>query len=82
MKQRYKHKQYDALAIFVSITLLSCITGLFVDVYRTWMFLQEVQKLEQKCIEQQGVPNYRVQQATKDVKAVLCKKDNHLYEEF
>ena len=50
--------------------------------YYTGMSLQEVQKLEQKCIEQQGTPEYRVLQANKAVKAVLCKKEGNLYEEF
>ena len=80
-----KHKQHgnaDALVILVFIAILASLIGLLADMYYTGMSLQEVNKLEQKCIDQQGTPEYRVLQSNKAVKAVLCKKDNNLYEEF
>ena len=72
----------DALFILVFIAVLTFVVGLLTDIYYTGMSLQEVQKLEQKCIEQQGTPEYRVLQANKAVKAVLCKKDANLYDDL
>ena len=72
----------DVLFILIFTGVLALTVGVLSDMYYTGMSLQEVQKLEQKCIEQQGTPEYRVLQANKAVKAVLCKKDNNLYEEF
>ena len=72
----------DALVILVFIAVFASLVGLLSDMYYTGMSLQEVQKLEQKCIEQQGVPEYKVLQANKAVKGVLCKKGGNLYEEF
>lgn len=72
----------DVLSILIFTGVLALTVGVLSDMYYTGMSLQEVQKLGQKCIDQQGTPEYRVLQANKAVKAVLCKKDNHLYEEF
>ena len=72
----------DTLVILVLIAVLWAGIGLLVDMYYTGMSLQEVQKLEQKCMDQQGTPEYRVLQANKAVKAVLCKKDEAVYEKF
>ena len=80
-----KNKQLgsaDTLFILVLIGVLAFVVGLLTDIYYTGMSLQEVQKLEQKCLQVQGVPEYKILQANKAVKAVLCKKDGNLYEEF
>ena len=72
----------DVLFILIFIGVLALTVGVLSDMYYTGMSLQEVQKLERKCIQQQGVPAYKVLQANKAVKAVLCKKDGNLYEKF
>lgn len=80
-----KHKQRgnaDVLFIIIFIGVLALTIGVLSDMYYTGMSLQEVQKLGQKCIDQQGTPEYRVIQANKAVKAVLCKKDEAVYEKF
>lgn len=80
-----KHKQHgnaDVLFIIIFIGVQALTIGVLSDVYYTGMSLQEVQKLGQKCIDQQGTPEYRVLQANKAVKAVLCKKDEAVYEKF
>lgn len=87
-----KHKQQPYLtstkqrgegeaSILILIAILTVGIWLLISIFFDKLSLQEVQKLEQKCLEYQGTPEY-VRFPSGAVKKVLCRKDANVYEKF
>jgi hypothetical protein len=76
-----KQRGDGAILIFLIISLCALI-GLGVHLDQRRMTLQEVQTQEQKCLQQEGTPEYKRFTSDSGVKKVLCKKDANLYEKF
>lgn len=71
----------DAVIAFVLILLFTVII-LLIEAQGRKLSLQEVQTQEQKCLQQEGTPEYKRFTSDSGVKKVLCKKDGNLYEKF
>lgn len=70
----------DALIAFIIVVLFTSIV--FIGVKNSRLSLQEAQKLEQKCLELGGIPIQKIFSSDNGVKAVVCKKDDAVYEKF
>lgn len=77
MKSKQRGDTYIA---FIIILLLTAI--LIVNISNSRLSLQEAQKLEQKCLELGGIPVQKKFSSDNAVKAVVCKKDEAVYEKF
>lgn len=76
-----KHKQRgDTLIAFIIVVFFTTIV--FIGVKNSRLSLQEAQKLEQRCLELGGIPVQKIFSSDNGVKAVVCKKDNAVYEKF
>ena len=76
-----KYKQRgDAVIAFILIVFFA--TMIAVGIANSRLSLQEAQKLEQKCLELGGIPMQKKFSSDNAVKAVVCKKDDAVYEKF
>lgn len=76
-----KSKQRGEIGIaFIIIILFTAIV--VIGIRNSRLSLQEAQKLEQKCLELGGIPVQKIFSSDNGVKAVVCKKDEAVYEKF
>ena len=76
-----KSKQRGEIGIaFIIMILFTAIV--VIGIRNSRLSLQEVQKLEQKCLELGGIPVQKKFSSDNAVKAVVCKKDDAVYEKF
>ena len=71
----------DVFVMLLLIGIISTIVGVAVGLYYERLSLQEVQKLEQKCLEYNGTPEYK-KFPDNTIKEVLWRKEGNLYEKF
>lgn len=76
-----KRKQRGDIVVALFI-LVFFICIIFIGVGNSRLSLQEAQKLEQKCLELGGIPVQKIFSSDNGVKAVVCKKDDAMYEKF
>ena len=77
-----KSKQRGDVVIALVILVFFITTIMLTGVKNSRLSLQEVQKLEQKCLELGGIPVQKKFSSDNAVKAVVCKKDDAVYEKF
>lgn len=77
---KYKQRGDAVIAFFLIVFFVTMIV--VVGITNSRLSLQEVQKLEQKCLELGGIPVQKKFSSDNAVKAVVCKKDDAVYEKF
>lgn len=71
----------DASLVVLLIVDISLIV-LFSAISQKRLTLQEAQELEQRCLQLGGTPVQKIFNLDNGVKAILCKKDDAVYEKF
>ena len=77
-----KSKQRGDASLFILALMIIAIFVTINIVGSSRLSLQEAQKLEQKCLELGGIPVQKIFSSDNGVKAVVCKKDDAVYEKF
>ena len=67
---------------FIAFIIILFLTAILIVISNSRLSLQEAQKLEQKCLELGGIPVQKKFSSDNAVKAVVCKKDEAVYEKF